>query len=260
MTENSTNFPASASMRLFALVYGVAAYVAFNVVVIYCVGFLGNFLVPLSVDQGPAAEPVWAAVIDILLLALFGLQHSIMARPGFKARLQQIIPEPLERTTYVAASSLLLALVMWQWRPIPALIWNIEAEWARIFVWVLFAAGWFIAVTATFMTNHFELLGLKQSVAYFRQKLCLPNEFRERVYYRWVRHPIMLGQIIGFWATPTMSAGHLLFATVMLIYVLIGLYFEERDLLETHGEAYREYQNRTPKLIPRRPQKALDAS
>jgi len=247
---------ASIPMRWFALVYGLTAYAAFNAVVIYCVCFLANFLVPLSIDQGPAAEPLPAAIIDILLLALFGLQHSVMARPGFKARLLQIVPQALERTTYVALSSLLLALVMWQWRPIPALVWHIEAEWARIIVWIVFAAGWFIAVSATFMTNHFELIGLKQSIAYFRQTPSLPSEFRERIYYRWVRHPIMLGQIIGFWATPTMSAGHLMFAAVMLIYVLIGLYFEERDLLETHGDAYREYRERTPKLIPRPPRTA----
>ena len=253
MPQDSREFPANALQGLLGLAYGVVAYAAFNASVIYCIGFLANFLVPLSIDSGPTADPLWAALIDILLLALFGLQHSIMARPGFKSTCLRMIPAALERSTYLVASSLALALVLWQWHPIPALAWHIEAEWARICLWIVFAAGWLIALSATFMTNHFELLGLKQSYCYFRRKLCVPSEFREHSYYRWVRHPIMLGQLIGFWATPTMTLGHLLFATVMLIYILIGLYFEERDLLTTHGEAYRDYQKRIPKLIPRPP-------
>ena len=253
MQQDSTAVPASALARSLGFAYGLAAYAGFNASVIYCVAFLGDFLVPRSIDSGPATDAAMAALIDILLLALFGLQHSVMARPGFKARWTQIVPAALERSTYVALSSLLLALVMWQWRPIPIPVWHVDAEWARMTIWFLYFAGWALAVTATFLTSHFELLGLKQSYAYFRGRPCLPAEFRERACYRWVRHPIMLGQIVAFWSAPSMTVGHLLFAMVMLAYVLIGVYYEERDLLATHGEAYREYQKRTPKLIPRPP-------
>ena len=253
MQQNSQTKLVGAAARFLGLAYGLLAYLAFNSAVIYCVGFVGNILVPLSVDVGPASEVVSAVVIDVLLLALFGLQHSVMARPGFKAVWTRVVPEPLERSTYVLLSSIMLGLVMWQWRPIPQVVWQVDAEWARMVLWCVFAGGWFIAVSATFLTNHFELLGLKQSFAYFCNRPSVPAEFRERVYYRWVRHPIMLGQIIAFWAIPTMTAGHLLFAVVMLAYVLIGLHYEERDLLVAHGDSYRHYQKRTPKLIPRRP-------
>jgi protein-S-isoprenylcysteine O-methyltransferase Ste14 len=244
---------ASPTLRLTGLLYGIVAYASFNLVVMYCVGFLGDFLVPLSVDAGRAPDAAGAALIDLALLALFGLQHSIMARPGFKSWLKRHVATDLERSTYVILSSVTLALVMWQWRPLPSIVWKVETGWAQVALWILFASGWALALAATFFTDHFELLGLKQSFAYFRGQPHAPGEFRESAVYRWVRHPIMLGQLVAFWATPTMTVGHLLFAIVMLIYILIGLYFEERDLVTAHGDAYRDYQGRTPKLIPRKP-------
>lgn len=253
MTPSTASQPANALLRGLGLLFGVAAYAAFNGVIMYSVGFVGNVFVPRTIDAGPETAIALAVLIDTCLLAVFGLQHSVMARPGFKARWTRIVPEQLERTTYVAISSVLLALVMWLWRPIPIVVWHVDAEWARIPIWFLFGAGWFIALTATFQTDHNELLGLKQSIAYFRGRAHVPAEFKERVYYRWVRHPIMFGQTLAFWAIPTMTLGHLLFASIMLVYVLIGLYYEERDLVAAHGDAYRNYQKRTPKLIPRPP-------
>lgn len=244
---------ASPSLRWAGLLYGIAAYVAFNVVVIYCVGFVGNFLVPFALDAGRPPNLPGAALIDFALLALFGVQHSVMARPGFKAWMTRHVPADLERSTYVALSTALLAFVMWQWRPLPAIVWQVDAGWVRAALWVLFASGWMLALVATFFTDHFQMLGIKQAFAYFRGQPHLSGEFREAAVYRWVRHPIMLGQAVAFWATPTMTAGHLLFAAVMLAYILIGLYFEERDLVAAHGEVYRDYQRRTPKLIPRPP-------
>ena len=242
---------ASAFARFSGLAYALIAYLAFNGVLVYCVGFVGNFMVPLSIDAGRSTDTVSAVLIDVLLLALFGVQHSVMARQGFKAWLTRIVPPPVERSTYVMISSLLLALVLWQWRPIPTVLWHVEATWAQLVIWFLFAGGWFMALAATFLTHHFEMLGVKQALAYFRGKPCSTAKFRERALYRWVRHPIMLGQIIAFWAIPTMTAGHLLFAAIMLAYILIGLHFEERDLVKAHGDAFRDYQRRIPKLVPR---------
>lgn len=244
---------ASASLRLAGLLYGIMAYAAFNITVMYCVGFLGNFLVPLSIDAGRVPDAPGAALIDLALLALFGIQHSVMARPAFKSWITRHVAAELERPTYVILSSMVLALVMWQWRPLPASVWQVDADWARAALWTLFAAGWALALAATFFTSHFELLGLKQSFAYFRGRPHAPGAFREQAVYRWVRHPIMVGQIVAFWATPAMSLGHLLFATAMLGYTLIGLYFEERDLVAAHGDAYRDYRRRTPMLVPRKP-------
>lgn len=244
---------ASAPSRLAGLLYGIAAYTSFNVVVVYCIGFLGNFLVPFSIDAGRTLNAPGAVLINVTLLALFAVQHSLMARPGFKAWVTHHVPTNLERATYVVLSSAVLAFVMWQWRPLPTIVWQVDAAWAQTVLWILFASGWILALAATFFTDHFELLGLKQALAYFRGHRHVPSEFREVAVYRWVRHPIMLGQIVAFWATPTMSVGHLLFATVMLAYTLIGLYFEERDLIAAHGDAYRTYRRRTPGLIPRPP-------
>lgn len=242
---------ASAFARFTGLAYSLIAYLAFNGVLIYCVGFVGNFTTPVTIDVGRSTDAASAALIDVLLLAIFGIQHSVMARPHFKAWWIRVVPAPVERSTYVLFSSLLLALVMWQWRPIPTVLWQVDATWAQLLVWFLFAGGWAMALAATFLTDHFEMLGVKQALAHLRSKPCITPKFHERALYRWVRHPIMLGQIVAFWAIPTMTAGHLLFAVVMLAYILIGLHFEERDLAKTHGEEFLDYQKRIPKLIPR---------
>ncbi len=242
---------ASALARYTLLAYSLIAYLAFTGVVIYCIGFVGNFMVPVTIDASRSTDAASAALIDVLFLAIFGIQHSVMARPGFKVQWTRIVPAPIERSTYVLFSSLLLALVMWQWRPIPTVLWQVDAAWAQLLIWLLFAGGWVMALAATFLTDHFEMLGVKQALAHFRGKPCVTAQFHERVLYRWVRHPIMLGQIVAFWAIPTMTAGHLLFAVVMLAYILIGLHFEEHDLAKAHGEKFMDYQRRIPKLIPR---------
>lgn len=240
--------------RLAGLLYGAFAYLAFNAVVIYCVGFLGNFIVPWSIDAGrltPGLGTAGAIAINVALLTLFAVHHSVTARPAFKSWLGRRLHPELERATYVIISGALLALVMWQWRPLPQTVWRIENEAAQALLWALFASGWLLALAATFFTDHFELLGMKQALAYFRGQPSRRSEFRENAVYKRVRHPIMLGQIVAFWATPEMSLGHLLFASLMLVYTLIGLYYEERDLVNAHGDSYRDYQRRTPKLIPR---------
>ena len=251
ISRNALPLRASTFTRYTGLAYSLIAYLAFNGVVIYCIGVVGNFLVPVTVDASRSTDAASAALIDVLLLAIFGIQHSVMARPGFKAQWTRVVPAPVERSTYVLISSLLLALVMWQWRPIPTVLWQVDAAWAQFLVWFLFAGGWVMALAATFLTDHFEMLGVKQALAHFRSKPCVTAQFHERALYRWVRHPIMLGQIVAFWAIPTMTAGHLLFAVVMLAYILIGLHFEEHDLAKAHGEEFLDYKRRIPKLIPR---------
>lgn len=236
--------------RIAGLAYGLGGYVAFNAVVMYLVGFMGNFLVPVSVDAGPAASTGAAIAVDLVLLLGFALPHSIMARPGFKAWWTRIVAPDLERSTYIWISSALLAVLICLWRPIPAVVWQVDAAWARILLWSLFGIGWAMAMAATFQTDHFELLGVRQALAWFSGREYRPAPFGERGLYRWIRHPIMLGQLLGFWATPTMTAGHLLFALVMLAYVLVALRYEERDLLAMHGDTYRAYRDRTGKLLP----------
>ncbi|MBF0561676.1 MAG: isoprenylcysteine carboxylmethyltransferase family protein [Alphaproteobacteria bacterium] len=226
---------------------------AFNVVVTYAIGFLGNFLVPVTVDEGRTAATVWAGAVDIVLLVLFGLQHSVMARPRFKAWMTRLIPPPIERSTYVLISSVALALVMWQWRPIPVVVWRLESIPAQTVLYGLFALGWITTFYATFLTDHNELFGLRQVYDWLHDRPRPPAKFQAASLYRFVRHPIMSGQLVAFWAAPTMTAGHLLFSSVMSAYILIGIHFEERDLGAALGDDYQQYRSRTPKLIPRIP-------
>lgn len=233
------------------LAYGIACYLVFLLAFLYAIGFVADVVVPRTIDRGPASPAPAAWLIDVLLLGLFAVQHSAMARLGFKRWLTGWLPEPMERSTYVLVSSLVLLLLFWQWRPLPAVIWDAQAPWAYWLLYALSALGWLIVLTATFAIDHFDLFGLRQAWYGARERERPPSRFVERYYYRLIRHPLMLGFIIAFWATPRMSAGHLLFALATSGYILVAVKFlEERDLVAAHGDAYRDYRQRVPMLCP----------
>jgi protein-S-isoprenylcysteine O-methyltransferase Ste14 len=238
-------------MGLIAAVYGVVCYVVFLCSFLYAIGFVGNLIVPRTIDSGPSAPFTAALIIDLLLLGAFAVQHSVMARPGFKAVWTRIVPRSIERSTYVLISSLLLALICWQWRPIPATVWDLSAS--QIGAGVLagvFWVGWLVLLLATFMINHFDLFGLRQVYLRMRGLEYSPPRFTQRALYKLVRHPIMLGFLIAFWAAPRMSLGHCLFAIATTGYILVGIALEERDLVRAHGEQYRAYRAGVPMLLP----------
>lgn len=238
--------------RHLALVYGALNYLVFLVVFLYAVGFVGNLVVPRSVDYGPQASVAQAFVIDVALLGLFAVQHSVMARPAFKQWLTRAVPQHLERSTYVLASNLVLALLFWQWRPIPAIVWDVTPPAVRLAVWVLFWLGWAIALVSTFLISHVDLFGLRQVYLAWRAQPYAHVGFRARSLYRVVRHPLMLGFVIAFWAAPTMTVGHLLFAAATTGYILIATQLEERDLIAVLGDEYRQYRRSVPMLVPGR--------
>ncbi|HWU77782.1 MAG TPA: NnrU family protein [Rhodanobacter sp.] len=237
------------SIGIFA--YGIVCYAVFFLSFLYAIGFVADVLVPRTVNRGPATPVAAAWVIDLLLLGLFAVQHSGMARRGFKRWLTGAMPESMERSTYVLASSLVLILLFWQWRPLPSVIWNVQAAWAYWLLYAVSAMGWLIVLTGTFAINHFDLFGLRQSWYGARGQERPALKFVESFYYRLVRHPLMLGFIIAFWAIPRMTTGHLLFAVATTAYILIAVKFlEERDLIAMHGAGYRDYQQRVPMLCP----------
>ncbi|HZT04730.1 MAG TPA: NnrU family protein [Steroidobacteraceae bacterium] len=238
-------------MGLIAAVYGVICYFAFVCSFIYAVGFVGNLVVPRTIDSGPSAPFTQALIIDLLLLGAFAIQHSVMARPGFKAVWTRIVPRSVERSTYVLLSSLLLGLICWQWRPIPATVWDVSGSpVAAGLLQGLFWLGWVILFLATFMVNHFDLFGLRQVYLRLRGVEYSPPRFTQRALYKLVRHPIMLGFVISFWSAPRMSVGHLIFSIATTGYILIGIALEERDLMHAHGEQYGAYRARVPMLLP----------
>jgi protein-S-isoprenylcysteine O-methyltransferase Ste14 len=236
--------------RLAILAYGVFCYLVSQGVILYTIGFVGGLLVPKSVDSGP--EEGWreALLLDLMLLGLFAVPHSVMARQGFKRMWTRVVPPPVERSTYVLVSSLLLALLCWQWRPLPDVVWDVAQPAGRVVLLGLFGAGWGIALWATFLTDHFALFGLRQVYREATGQACKPVGFKTAALYRLVRHPLMLGFLIGFWATPRMTAGHLLFAAAMTAYILVAVRLEERDLMALYGDAYRDYQRRVGMLLP----------
>jgi protein-S-isoprenylcysteine O-methyltransferase Ste14 len=237
-------------MGLFAFAYGVLSYAVFLASFLYAVGFVGNLLVPKSIDSPPASALPGALLVDVLLLGLFAVQHSVMARPAFKAWWTGFVPRSVERSTYVLLSSLLLALLFWKWQPIAGTVWAVEHPLGRAALQLLFWLGWLIVLSSTFMINHFDLFGLRQVYLRLRSEPYTPLPFVQVALYRFVRHPIMLGFLIAFWAAPVMSFGHLLFAAATTGYILIGIFLEERDLARAHGERYAQYRREAPMLIP----------
>lgn len=241
----------SRTTRAFAFAYGILCYAIFLGTFLYAIGFVGNFAVPKTIASG-AAGPFWPSLfVNLGLLGLFALQHSVMARPGFKRWWTRFVPEPIERSTYVLFASLALILLFWLWRPLPAPVWTIENETARFAVWAVFGLGWATVLVSTFMISHAHLFGLRQVGQNLRGDDVSGPEFQTPGLYRHVRHPIMLGFLVAFWATPVMTVGHLVFAGATTGYILIALQFEERDLLATFGEQYERYRARVPMLVPR---------
>jgi methanethiol S-methyltransferase len=238
--------------RIAIFAYGVICYlVGAGAYFIGLSGFLGGFLGPYSINQGPATPFILALLINSGLIVLFGLPHSLMARPRFKRWLTQRIPPAAERSTFMLQAGLLTLLLIWQWRPMPDVIWSVEHSAAAPVIWAIFWAGWLIALISTFLINHFELTGLQQVYAHLRGRVATAPSFRTPLLYKIVRHPMQLGVLMAFWATPRMTVGHLVFALGMTTYILIGLYFEERELVRTFGRQYEAYRATTPQLIPR---------
>lgn len=237
-------------MRFAVLIYGVVSYVLFLGTFLYAIGFVGNVVVLKSIDTGTPSELITALAINTLLLGLFAVQHSVMARPAFKRWWTRIIPPAAERSTYVLLTSLILLLLFWKWQPLPQPVWTVMTPPASAAVWGLCALGWAIVLVSTFLINHFDLFGLRQVWLFFSGQPYAPLPFKIPALYRFVRHPIMLGFIIAFWATPNMIVGHLFFAAVTTAYIVIAIQLEERDLLTYYGDAYRQYQQQARMLLP----------
>ncbi len=237
-------------VRIIAFLYGIVAYIAFFVTVLYAIGFVMGFVVPKSIDTGSETSSIEALVVNLLLMSLFAVQHSVMARRRFKDWWTQYVPASVERSTYVLLASLCLMLLFWQWRPMPAIVWQVVNPDVAVAVATVSLIGWVIVFTSTFLINHFELFGLHQVTANLAGREMPEPRFRTPLYYKFVRHPIYLGFIIAFWAAPVMTVGHLLFAAVTTAYIFVGIFLEERDLTEQFGEQYLQYRKRVPMLIP----------
>jgi protein-S-isoprenylcysteine O-methyltransferase Ste14 len=235
--------------RIAAFVYGVACYGVFFATLLYAIGFLGNFGVPKSIDSGPQGPVLTALLVNGGLLALFALQHSIMARPWFKRAWTRLVPEPVERSTYVLFSSLALLLLFGLWQPIGGVIWSLEGG-AAIAVYGLYAAGLLIVLLSTFLINHFDLFGLRQVYLYLIGRKYTHEGFRTPFFYRYVRHPLYVGWLLTFWSAPVMTVAHLFFAVMTTAYILVAIRFEEADLTTMHGDKYRLYKRQVPMLIP----------
>ncbi len=236
--------------RILAFAYGVVSYVIFLATFLYAIGFIGNFGVPKSIDSVRLGSLNFALTIDLLLLGLFVVQHSVMARQGFKRWWTRYVPEPIERSTYVLASSLALILLFWLWRPLGGPVWEIESTAGQAIAYGLFGFGWALILLSTFLINHFDMFGLRQVWLHLRQRPYTPLTFVTPGLYRLVRHPLYVGWFFAFWATPLMTAAHLVFALATTGYILVAIQFEERDLLDFHGEDYAEYRRRVPMLVP----------
>ncbi len=236
--------------RILAFLYGLVSYLIFFVTFLYAIGFVGNVFVPKSIDSGVTGSFTPSLVVDAMLLGLFAIQHSVMARPGFKKRWTQIVPQPIERSTYVLIASLVLALLFWQWRPILNVVWSVENPIGNLVLQVLFWVGWGTVLLSTFLIGHFDLFGLRQVYLYWVGKAYPASGFKTPGLYKIVRHPIMLGFIIAFWATPRMTVGHLVFAVATTVYILIAVQIEEHDLTNLYGNTYMEYKREVAMLIP----------
>ena len=249
--EHMTTHTTSRLSRTLMTGYGMLAYGAFLVVFLYAIGWVEGLVVPRTIDEGPAAPTAVAVVIDLALLSIFAVQHSVMARPWFKRRWTRIVPPPIERATYVLFATAALALVMWQWRPLPQQVWDVETMWLRVVLYAVSLGGFALVLTSTFAIDHFDLFGVRQVI---RNQLGMPAataEFLTPRLYRIVRHPLYAGFLIAFWVAPTMSVGGLMFAAVTTVYILVAVQLEEHDLIGTFGDRYRTYRTQVPMLVPR---------
>ena len=244
------DFSGSRLFKFIAFLYGLAAYIVFFVTFLYAIAFVEDLVVPKSIDSGPAAPFLEALVVNLLLMSVFAIQHSVMARRQFKEWWTQYVPKSVERSTYVLFASLALVVLFWQWRPMPDVMWQIVDPSTAMAITGLSFVGWFLVLTSTFLINHFELFGVHQVVNNLAGRSMSEPRFKTPVLYKVVRHPIYLGFIIAFWAAPVMTAGHALFAAVTTAYIFVGIWLEERDLIELFGDEYRRYKERVAMLVP----------
>ena len=236
--------------RLLAFLYGAVCYVIFFATFLYAIGFVGDFVVPKAIDSDPSGATGAALLVDALLLGVFAVQHSVMARPAFKRWWIRFVPPALERSTYVLCASLALILLFWKWQPIGGEIWSVQNETARYALWALCAFGWAVVLTSTFLISHFDLFGLRQVYLYYSGRPYTRVQFGTPFFYKYVRHPLYLGFILAFWATPHMTAAHLVFALATTAYILIAIQFEEHDLIRSIGAPYEDYRRRVPMILP----------
>ena len=240
----------SRTTKFIAFLYGLVAYFAFSGTILYAIGFVMGLVVPKTIDSGAASSTTQAVVVDLLLMSLFAVQHSVMARRQFKEWWTKYVPKSVERSTYVLFASLALVLLFWLWRPIPSMVWEVTDPQVSMAIVNVSFVGWLIVLTSTFLINHFELFGLHQVANNLTGRAMPAPRFRTPLYYKFVRHPIYLGFIIAFWAAPTMTVGHLLFAAVTTAYIFVGILLEERDLIDLFGDDYRRYRERVSMLLP----------
>ncbi len=236
--------------RILGLLYGVVCYLIFFGTFLYAIGFVGNMIVPKGIDSDPTAPFAAAFLMDTLLLGIFAVQHSVMARQGFKAVWTKIVPKPLERSTYVLFSSLALLLLFWKWEPMGGVVWAVQGDTLKGILQIVSLLGWFIVLISTFLINHFDLFGLRQTFLYFQGKDYKALPFKTPGFYRLVRHPIYFGFVVAFWSTPTMTVTHLVFAAATTGYILIGIQLEEKDLISFYGDVYRQYKKKVSMIIP----------
>ncbi|HXR92315.1 MAG TPA: isoprenylcysteine carboxylmethyltransferase family protein [Steroidobacteraceae bacterium] len=237
-------------MGFMAFAYAVLVYLFFLATFLYTIGFVEGIPGLKTIDSGPTGAPWAAIIVDVVLLGIFAIQHSVMARQGFKRWWTRYVPSSAERSTYVLAASLAVALLLWQWRPLPSVVWSVDSQSGQVLLWSLSGLGWAIVLAATFQISHFELFGLQQALQRWRGIAPAAPQFKTPLFYKFVRHPLYLGFILAFWATPLMTQGHLLFAVATTGYIFVGIFFEERDLIAHFGEQYRNYRQRVPMIVP----------